>query len=297
MNKNFFSLKLVSNVVIYALLISISYVYLYPLFKIVSLTFMSQSDIINQEVDWIPTSFDFGNIKVAYNVLGGWMTIVNSMWVSLLFALAQTFVSALTGFAFARYEFRYKKFWFAMVLISFIIPVPVLLAPRIMMFSTFQTTLGVQMFGSIIPQFLMSLTGQGINSAILILIFFNFFKVIPISLDEAAKIDGASSVQILWHIIIKMSIPAITIVMLFSFVWNWNETYLTGIFIKDSIALLPMRLSAFDGLFDARGGDNLLSEAYKMAATFFSINPLLIIYLFAQKQFIEGIENTGITGE
>lgn len=291
------SLKLISNVVIYALLISISYVYLFPLFKIISLTFMSQADIINQEVDWIPTSLDFGNIRVAYNVLGGWTTIFNSVWVSLLFALAQTFVSALTGFAFARYEFRFKRFWFSMVLISFIIPVPVLLAPRIMMFSTFQNTLGVQMFGSIIPQFLMSITGQGINSAILILIFYNFFRVIPISLDEAAKIDGATSVQILWHIIIKMSIPAITIVMLFSFVWNWNETYLTGIFIKDSIALLPMRLSAFDGLFAARGGDNLLSEAYKMAATFFSINPLLIIYLFAQKQFIEGIENTGITGE
>lgn len=296
MNK-IFSLKFLTSLVIYALLISISYVYLYPLLKVVSLTFMSQTDIINQEVDWIPTKIDFGNIKVAYNVLGGWLTIVNSIWVSLLFALAQTFVSALAGFAFARYEFKFKKFWFSMVLVSFIIPIPVLLAPRIMMFSSFQSTSGIQMFGSILPQLAMAFTGQGINSAILILIFYNFFKVIPISLDEAARIDGATSIQILWHIIIKMSIPAITIVLLFSFVWNWNETYLTSIFIKDSIALLPMRLSAFDGLFSARGGDNLLSEAYKMAATFFSINPLLIIYLFAQKQFIEGIENTGITGE
>lgn len=297
MKNKLFNLHFISRLVTYILLISISYVYLFPLLKIVSLSFMSQADIINQEVDWIPTTIDFNNIKVAYDVLGGWQTIFNSVWVSLLFALAQTTVSALAGFAFARYEFKFKNFWFSMMLISFIIPVPVLLPPKIMMFSTIQNVTGLQMFGSIIPQFLMAMTGQGINSAILILIFYNFFRVIPISLDEAAKIDGATNIQILWHIIIKMSVPAITIVMLFSFVWNWNETYLTSIFIRDAVALLPMRLSSFDGLFNSRGGDNLLSEAYKMAATFFSINPLLIIYLIAQRQFIQGIENTGITGE
>jgi len=258
---------------------------------------MSPADIINQEVDWVPTSPSLNNLKISWAVLGGFKTVFNSIWVSLLFAVSQTVVSAFTGFAFARYNFKYKKFWFLMVLVSFITPVSVLLAPRIMMFSSIQNATGVSMFGSILPQLMMTLTGQGVNSAILILIFYNFFKIIPISLDEAAKLDGATSMKILWHIIIKMSVPAITIVMLFSFVWNWNETYMSGIFIKDSLSLLPMRLSSFDGLFDRSGSDNLINEAFKMAATFLSINPLLIIYLFAQKQFIEGIENTGITGE
>jgi multiple sugar transport system permease protein len=93
-------------------------------------------------------------------------------------------------------------------------------------------------------------------------------------------------------------------VFLFSFVWNWNETYVTGLLLGEGLELLPMQLGIFDSLFTTRppdipgqGGEARISEAYKSAATLITMIPLFLIYVFAQRQFIEGIEQTGITGE
>lgn len=296
--------KLLSKIVIYALLITISYVFLFPFFSMLSLSLMSQADIINVEIDFIPRSIYFGNFIVAMRVLDGYMALFNSIWFSSVLAISQTVISALTGYAFARYDFRFKGFLFALILISFIVPVPIIFIPRFMMFIGVQSSLGIKMIGTVIPQIVMALFGQGVNSAILILIFYNFFKLIPNVLYEAAKIDGASPFKQFWEITIKMSLSTIVVVFLFSFVWNWNETYITGQLIGDNMVLLPSQLGIFDTLFQNRApaipgqeGEARINEAYRMAATIISMIPLFIIYFVAQKQFVEGIEKTGITGE
>lgn len=288
----------------YVLLIAVSYVFLYPLIKMLSMSFMSKADIIDPEVIWIPSKITFSNMKVASFVMDLPNSLWGTLWVTTLFAVTQTLVTASAGYALARFNFKLKRMWFVFILVSFIIPVPVVIIPRIMMFVSIQETFAIQMIGTIYPQLMMTLLGQGVNSAIAILIFYNFFKMIPYSLDESAMIDGASSFQVFYHIIWKMSITAITIVFLFSFVWNYNETYVTNTFLRSGIELLSIKLSTFDGNFVRLGtaipgqaGEARINEAYKMAATFLSMLPLLVIYLFAQKQFIEGIENTGITGE
>lgn len=289
-----------SRIVTYTILISISYIFFYPLLKMISMSIMSPNDIINPEVDWIPEKISFANFKAAWYVLEMPKTLLNSIWYSGTLALFQTIVSALTGFAFARYQFKLKKFWFSMVLISFIIPLPIVLIPRIIIFTSIQSSTGIQLIGTIFPQLFMALFGQGINSAILILIFYNFFRLIPTSLDEAAHIDGATALEVFWHIILKLSVPTIVTVFLFSFVWNWNETYITNTFVRGAIKLLPIQLSSFDSVFGdlapkipGQANVNKINEAYKMAATLISIIPLLITYAFAQRQFIAGIENTG----
>lgn len=296
--------KLLFRLATYILLIAISYVFLYPLIKMISMSFMSKADIIDPEVIWVPSELTFINLKIAAFVMNMPKSLWGTIWVTTLLALTQTVVTATTGFALARYEFKLKKLWFMFILTSFIIPIPVVIIPRIMMFVSVQEQAGFQMIGTIYPQLLMTLLGQGVNSAIAILIFYNFFRMIPFSLDEAAQIDGATSLQVFYHIIIRMSMTAITIVFLFSFVWNYNETYVTNTFIRSGIDLLSLKLATFDGNFVRLGtaipgqaGEARINEAYKMAATFLSMLPLLITYLFAQKQFIEGIENAGITGE
>jgi multiple sugar transport system permease protein len=101
----------------------------------------------------------------------------------------------------------------------------------------------------------------------------------------------------------KISASTVLVVFLFSFVWNWNETYVTGTLVRGSIELLPAKLDIFDSQFAtyAAAGRGTavfrINEAYKMAATLISITPLLVLYGFVQKRFIQGIENTGITGE
>lgn len=289
---------------LYLILISVSYVFLYPLLRMVLMTFMTRGDIINPEVLWVPTMITFNNLKVAGHVMNLPGSFWSTLWFTTILALGQTIVTSLSGYALARFNFRFKKMWFVLILMSFVIPVPIVIIPRIMLFAGIQESAGMQMIGTIYPQLAMTLTGQGINSAIAILIFYNFFRMIPYVLDEAAMIDGASPIQVFYHVILKMSFAAITIVFLFSFVWIWNETYVSATFVRGGIELLSLKLGGFDSTFANMGtqlpgqsGEARINEAYKMAATFISMLPLLIVYFVAQRQFIQGIENTGITGE
>jgi len=335
---------LIGKLIIYVLLIGISYVFLFPIIRMILLSFMTRNDLLSPEVTWIPTGLTFSNFVVSNHVLQllppSWFApgisfidrilgtftnpgnLIKSLFNMTLLAIIQTTIAAFTGFAFARYNFKFKKFFFVMLLISFIIPLPMVTVPRIMIISGIQENIWIPiydalfannflssffsraLFSTLIPQLLFSFFGQGINSAILILIFYNFFKMIPISLDEAARIDGASSFQVFWHIYVKLVVPIILIVFLFSFIWNWNDIYTATIYYQSGNPLVVMRLSLFDSIFadqaNSAPGDvgiGLINEGYKSAATFISILPLFIIYLVAQKQFIAGIERTGMTGE
>ncbi|MCR5584000.1 MAG: carbohydrate ABC transporter permease [Lachnospiraceae bacterium] len=300
LNKKKISEKVV-RIVYYLLLISISFVFLEPIFRIITKTFMTPEDVIDPVVNWVPRKLSLNNLKVAVDVLKLKTTLTNSILFSGVLAVAETFCAALTGFALSRYSFSGKKFWYTMILLCFIVPVTVLMVPRLMMFVTVQEAIKFTLIGTPIPQILMAILGQGVNSTILILIFQNFFNLIPKSLDEAAMIDGAGPFRVFFHIGLKLSFSTVLVVFLFAFVWNWNETYVTGTLLRSGLQLLPSRLSLFDSEFESAvsssGSAFKLNEAYKMAATFISIAPLLILYSFVQKKFIEGIENTGITGE
>lgn len=289
------------KILIYFVLICISFVYLEPVFRVFSKTFMSAMDVIDPAVEWLPRNASSNNLQVAAKVLNLETSLVNSLWFSSLLALCQTVVSSLTGYAFSRYDFKFKRFWFMMILLAFIMPLPVLMVPRLMMFITFQEATGIRMIGTALPQVAMSLMGQGVYSTVLILIFYNFFNMIPRVLDEAAMIDGAGPLQVFYHVVVRLSMSTVLVVFLFSFVWNWNETYITGTLVAGTIELLPAKLNLFDQQFEnlisSAGSAFRLNEAYKMAATLISILPLVVLYLFVQKQFIQGIENTGITGE
>lgn len=299
--KNKRIIQKLSKLSIYLLLICVGYVYLQPIFTMVSKSFMSASDIIDTSVEWIPKSFSFENLILASNVLNLKSSLPTTIAFAGTLALCQTLVSALTGFAFSRYDFKLKKFLFVVLIVGFVIPVPVLMIPRLMIFVSIQEAIDYILIGSIIPQVTMTLLGQGVYSTILILIFYNFFNLIPKSLDEAAMIDGATSAQIFYHVVIRLSLTTILVVFLFSFVWNWNETYITNTLVRGKLDLITSKLSLFDSQFQnavsASGSAFKLNEAYKMAATLISIAPLLFLYALVQKKFILGIENTGITGE
>ncbi len=293
--------NLIAKAAVYFVLICVGFVYLEPIFEMIAKTFMSEADIIDPSVTWVPKGLSLNNLKVAGTVLKVGPTLRNTILWSGGMALAQTLVSAMTGYALSRYEFKFKRFWFVMIVLAFIIPTPVTMIPRLMMFVGVQDATAVQLIGTALPQVSMAVLGQGIYSAVLILIFYTAFNMIPRVLDEAAQIDGASSMKIFWFIVVKMSATTILVVFLFSFVWNWNETYITGTLLRGNIELLPSKLnmfnSEFSSLVSAQGGAFRLNKAYKMAATLISISPLLLLYTFVQKWFIQGIENTGITGE
>lgn len=289
------------KIIIYFVLICIGFVYLEPILEMIAKAMMSSADIIDPSVTWIPKSLSFDNLRVAAQVLKLGDTLKNSILFSGGLALAQTVVSAMTAYALSRFDFKGKRIWFVMIILTFIMPVPVLMVPRLMMLVTAQSATGIQLIGTIIPQAAMAVLGQGVYSAVLILIFYTSFNMIPRVLDEAAEIDGASAWRVFWSIVVRISGSTILVVFLFSFVWNWNETYITSTLLRGNLSLLPAKLDMFNSEFEsatsAVGGAFRLNEAYKMSATLISILPLVLLYVFVQRKFIQGIENTGITGE
>jgi len=143
--------------------------------------------------------------------------------------------------------------------------------------------------------------GQGLNSAIFILIFYHFFSQIPKSLDEAAQMDGASPLYIYFRVSVPLSIPSFITSFLFSFVWYWNETYISSLFLGSKNPTLQMMLqnfvSAYKSVMGGDDGSRIANEAVRMAATLLIILPMIIIYFILQRWFIEGIDKAGITGE
>ena len=287
--------NVIAKIAIYFLLICIGYVYLNPIFEMISKSIMTTEDLIDPSITWIAKHATFDNFGSAIKTLDIPTSLFGSIIFSGILALGQTAVSATTGFALSRYTFKGRGVWFVMLILAFILPIPLLTVPRLMIFTSFKTLTGIQLIGTPIPQIVMAILGQGTYSTMLVLIFYNFFNMIPKSLDEAAMIDGAGSMKVFYHVAIRLSAATILVVFLFSFVFNWNETYTTNTMLRSAVELIPSQLTLYSN--STGGAETAVNEAQRMAATLISILPLLILYALVQKQFIQGIENTGITGE
>ncbi|MBS4200919.1 carbohydrate ABC transporter permease [Bacillus sp. FJAT-49732] len=285
------------KILIYGLLIGIGFVYLFPLLHMGVYSIKSLDDILNPLVNWIPTQFYLGNYAKANQVLNFFPVLLETLYVTVLPSIAQTAVAAVVGYGLARFTFRGKNILFVLVLATFIIPPQVTLIPRYIFFNE------LNILGSLNAFMLPAISGQGINSAIFILIFYQFFRMMPKSLEEAAQIDGAGHLRIFFTIAIPMAVPAIIISFLFSFVWYWNETYLASIYFGNELTTLPLQLQKFVAsykkMFPAgmEGTASQINEGIRMAGTLLSILPLLIVYFITQKWFVEGVDRTGITGE
>ena len=286
--------SMLAKIVIYMLLISIGFLYIYPMLYMLSNSFKSQSDIVNPMVNWVPTALYWGNYERAFKVLNFFPTLGMSLVVTLIPALLQTIVTALIGYGFAKFEFKFKKMWLVLVLMTFVIPVQVYMIPRYVMFFEFD------LLESPLSIILPALFGQGVNSAIFVLIFYQFFRMIPNSINEAAEIDGAGPYYIFFKIGIPLAVPAFITSFLFGLVWYWNETYISSLFLGSAYPNLQLRLANFVSEYTQMfSSDELLriNEGVRLAATLLIILPMVIVYFAIQRWFVEGVDRTGVTGE
>ena len=286
------------KVVMYALLISIGFVFLYPFLYMFINSFMSPEDLMNPAVSWVPTKIYFANYIKAFETLDFGKSFWNSLYRSLIAAVLQTAVAAVTGYGLARFNVKLKGIIMILILVTFVLPVETLLIPRYVMFNSYK------MLDSPLPLWISALTGQGLKSAVFILVFQQVFNGYPISLDEAAELDGAGKYKVFFKIALPIAKPAIVLSMLFSFVWYWNETRQSGLYFGEIIKTLPMKLGSFAAsyasLYESAGGADAatsINEAVTLAGTMLSCLPILIMFIILQKQFVESIEKSGITGE
>jgi len=288
---------LIFTVVVYALLVAIGFVYLYPLLFMLVTSLKSPTDLLNPMVQWVPTELYFGNYVRAFRVLDYPRTVLNSVVVSTVPSVIQVIVCSIVAYGLARYSFPGKRLLFVLILATFIIPPQNTVIPQMLTYRQ------LGLLGRIWSLVLPALGGQGFRSAIFILIFYQTFLSLPKVLEEAARLDGASDLRVFLQIAVPAALPAYIVSIIFSIVWYWNETYLTVIFLEGGIQTLPMQLSkfvqAYQNLYPP-GTVNIfdrLNEAIKLAGTFLNILPLLVMYFVLQRWFVESVERTGITGE
>jgi len=281
---------------IYALLVGIGFVYLYPIFYMLSSSFQSLNDLLNSAVIWIPTEVYLENYVRSLQVLNFWPSLGQTLFVSVVPAAIQAFIASVVGYGFARFEFKGKKIMLALVLSTFIIPPQVLVIPRYILFNE------LGLLGSIMAYILPATFGQGLKSAIFILIFYQTFRTIPVALEEAAQLDGAGFFKIFYKIGIPMGTAAYIVAFLFSFVWYWNETQLAAIYFGNQLTTLPLQLQSFVAQFEMMFTHTTteamnINEGIEMAGTLLTIIPLLVIYFVLQRWFVESVDRSGITGE
>ncbi|AGC68118.1 ABC transporter, permease protein [Thermoclostridium stercorarium subsp. stercorarium DSM 8532] len=287
----------------YYLLIVIGFIYLYPLFYMVSTSLMSLDDLLDVSINWLPSSLYLDNYINAAKAMDFWNTFLKSIVVAVVPTVIQVCSCAVIGYGFARFEFKGKKLMMAILIFSFILPKQVTMMPTYVLFTK------LKLVGSLHAFNLPALLGQGFYAQIFILIFYQFFRQMPKSLIESAQIDGAGSIRAFLKIAIPSAAPAILVVFLFSFVWYWNESYLTTLYISgvgtkasNDWTTLVVELKHFENIYaqyNQRNQEQLrnINESIKMAGTFLAILPLLIMYAFLQKNFVESVDRTGITGE
>ncbi len=281
---------------IYTLLVSLGYVYLYPMLYMVTNSFMSMSDIINVAVRWIPTSLNWDNYRIVWQDLNYPRALLDAFILAGLPAVSATVASAFVGYGFARYDMPLKKTLMALMIMAFIIP------PQITMLPMFRMYANYDLLGSLRAFVYPAILAQGLNGPIYILLFWSTFRTIPKSLIESAQLDGASAFKVFTKVAVPLAVPTIIIVFLFSFVWYYNETYLAGLFLRGSDMLtLPLRveqyINEYTSMYPEGSRARELMQAVSLAGNILSLLPLLILYFFTQRHFVESIDRTGITGE
>lgn len=297
---------IIMDIVVYVLLITIAFIYLYPVLHMFSRSLMSKTDLLDSSAKWIPSSVTMQNYKDAIATLDYWNSLLKNIQIAVIPTICQVFICSMVGYGFARYKFPGKTFWMGILILSFLLPTQTIDMPNYLLFQNLKMT-----DGTVKPFVVLALLGQGFKSVLCILIFFNFHRQVPKSLIEAAEIDGAGHIKAYFRIAIPLSMAAIVCVTLFSLVWYWNETYLVRSYLgygntrAEGLTTLMIELQKFEDsynvTFDSRASGvtstNKLNDAIKMAGTMLTIAPLLLLYLVLQKQFVESIDNAGITGE
>jgi len=232
----------------------------------------------NLEVVWVP-DFKWGNFIKAWTTIDFIRLLRNTLMYAFISTFGAVFSAALVGYGFSRFSFPGKRVLFLIVMATIILPPSVTLIPTYAFFNS------IGWVGTWLPIIIPSLFGNGYN----IFLLRQFFMGIPKELDEAARIDGAHPFQIFFLIVLPQAIPALTAVSLFHFFYCWNDFMGPLIYLSGKPELFPITvgLTAFNGLYSQQVNMIQASSIISAAIPF-------IIFLFAQRIFLQGVQIGGI---
>ena len=316
-------------------LLGIAYIVLFPFFSKIAGSFMAPEDFIDVTVRLVPKNFTLDIYKAIWTDLDYLEALINTTLISLLLALLQTFTCCVIAYGLAKYKFKGNGLIFMLVMVTMIIPHKTLQSSMSMNFTYFDianilstlsggTIVDIDFFGlfqvtldsplsvlnrpensinlknTIWPFIILSVTGLAFKNGLYIFMLRQFFRGIPDSLEESAYIDGSGDFRTFLQIILPMSVPMMITVFLFSFCWQWTDTFYTSMFFTN-MKEAPMMLSQIIGIpksLDTEyAGQMLYETAIRNTCGIMIIAPLVVLYVFLQRYLVEGIERSGLTAE
>ena len=277
------------------ILFGLCFVILYPLIYMVSCAFRAPEDMNDPTVIWIPRHVTLSVIRETMAVMDYWRTMCRTLLMNIGCSLVQVVSCAVTGYGFARFRFRGRGLLFGIVVLMILVPSQVTAIPQYMLFRHFGP---FNLTNHPLCMYLPAAMGCGIRSGLMIFIFRQFFKGLPKELEDAAYLDGCGPLRTFLQVMTPNAKPAYLTVFLFSVVWYWNDFYVSSVFFdkNQTIALMLRNLSKLlsQALFDNADVSPREQIVWLESGCLLAILPVLLMYIFLQKHFTEGIERSGL---
>ena len=272
--------SLVTRVLMWICIILLCIISLFPFFWMVRSSLMTKTEIFGTPMRWLPETIQWQNYRDALTQVPFARYFLNSLFLVVVNIIGKLLSSSLVAFGFSRIEFRGKNIWFAIVIATMMIPWSVLLIPQFMLWNV------VGFYNTYVPLTLPAFFLDGFY----IFLLRQFFSTLPRDYDEAAILDGASYFTIYSRIIMPLCKPALMTVCVFTFMNTWNDFIGPMIYLKDpKMSTVSLGLQMFISQYTTEW--HLM-----MAAATVAIVPMIIMFFFAQRYFIEGMTFAGIKG-
>lgn len=287
----------------YVLLIGLSFIILYPFIARISTMFMSEADLIDPTVRYIPRHPTLDNIKYIFTNSEFGPAFLHTFLLSLISALLTTAVACCVGYGLAKFRLKGGTVVAVLVVFSILIPPQSILIPMYSyfrffdIFGLFQAILGhpLPLTDTYWPIIGLSATGFSFRAGLFILVVWQFMRGVPDELLEAAEVDGAGTAKTFFRIIVPLSTTILVTVFLLSFCWQWTDTFYSTSLYNEIPVLANQVVRAGTGAA-VGGGTSYMSSVITNTAVMVAIAPLIILYLFFQRYLVEGIERSGIVG-
>lgn len=299
----------------FVLIFGISFVIIYPILLKLSISFKSMDDLYDPTVIWVPKQFTLENFKLVFEAMNYPRVLLNTLFLSSAVMLLQTISCVLAGYGFARVKFKGSGLLFGAVIFTILVPSHTIMIPLYLNFKNFDLFGVIELFtgkpanliNSYWPFIISAILGMGVKTGLYVYIFRQFFKGIPREIEEAAYVDGAGYFKTFSRVILPNAVPAMVTVMLFSFVWQWNDSFFTNMYLNEPKVMSSMMSSSGYAIATyLSGGEQAATASYVQDPFFMSmmmntsvlmaIFPLIILYLFVQRHFVESVERSGLVG-
>ena len=273
--------KLAQSLISFVLLLVLSAVFLVPLVWLVRSSLMDNTTIFLFPPRWIPDPIEWANYDFVFSRYPLFQYLGNTLSIVIPAVLGVLVSSTFVAYGFSRIPWRGREVVFGILLTTLMLPYIVTLIPTFFVWSR----LGY--VDTFVPLVLPSWFGGGMFN---IFLMRQFFRTIPLEYDEAATLDGANHFQILWHILVPLSRPALITITVLSFLHHWNDFLGPLIYLSSPEKFtLALGLSHFQGQYSTEWGR-------LMAASTLMLIPVIALFFFAQRYFIKGITMSGVKG-